>query len=102
MMKAIDALGHGPKAQQMETIRETLRETIKNISPNRSPNRTPPRSRANSIGGSNEDQNAPLTEEGRRQMLNAVREALDEAGFIDVNAGTGINKSLKKSKIKPS
>jgi hypothetical protein len=65
-------------SEHIVKLRNSVNEVIKSISPNR----TPPRSRANSIGGSQDDDSAPPTEERIQEARLIMTQGLIDAGFI--------------------
>lgn len=67
-----------------------MQKTVKNIVKIITPNRTPPRSRANSIGGSSDDPDAPPTPEKIQEMLVEINRVLEETGFIESKSRTKV------------
>jgi hypothetical protein len=63
-------------------VNKLLRNSVNGVIKTISPNRTPARSRANSIGGSQEDESAPPTEERIQQARLFLTEELIATGFM--------------------
>jgi len=66
----------------LNTVNKLLRNSINGVIRTISSNRTPQRSRANSIGGSQEDESAPPTEERMQEARMILTQELIASGFM--------------------
>jgi len=80
-------------------------EIVKNFASKVSPQRSPQRSRANSIGNSQEDLNAPPTMQRREEIRNQLLIDLEDFGLISPpssHSTTTHKKNYKRTEIIPN
>lgn len=86
----------------MTSLPKVVKDSINNLVKTISPNRTPPRSRANSIGGSLDDPDAPPTQEKIQEMLVEINRVLEETGFIEAEATQAPLVHTKVTAVRPT